>query len=118
MSPDLQACLANDYPHILGIITKPGMPGIQCPDGWISLLDDLFLKLALQAASRSMECPVALQVIEKEGRLHLAFRHADWYAHELMKQAERRSSSLCVVCGRPGEPSSSGARCAQHALQI
>jgi hypothetical protein len=106
MSPDKDAKLRADYPHVF---QKPLLNNdpICCRDGWYPLLDDLCRTLNriigfMPEAERPMYA--AVQVKEKFGTLRFYLRgHAhDSAAEQWIRRAEQASATVCDVCGKDG----------------
>jgi len=79
--------------------------------GWESLIDELF-DLA------EKENFTVTQVKEKYGTLRVYVHGANREMHNMLDNLERRSSTICEVCGKSGERVSRGGwiktRCKDH----
>lgn len=106
MTPERETELYSEHPRLL--IYGPGqgenLPmqfGIQCGDGWHSLIHCL-LGFAQHHAAQIGVQPVVLQIKEKLGTLRVHWRGADEVVRDLTQFAEDLSQSICEVCGDPG----------------
>ena len=106
MTPERETELYATHPRLL--IYRPGqgenLPmqfGIECGDGWHSLIDCL-LGFAQYHAARTGVQPVVLQINEKLGTLRVHWRGADEVVRDLTQLADDLSQSICEVCGHPG----------------
>ena len=75
--------------------------GIQCGDGWFSLIDTLLHRVQVHADEVGSQ-PVVLQIKEKLGTLRVHWRGADDVVRVTTHFAEDRSETVCEVCGHPG----------------
>lgn len=106
MTPERETELYSTHPRLL--IYRPGqganLPmqfGIQCGDGWHSLIHCLLGFAQYHAAQTGVQ-PVVLQIKEKLGTLRVLWRGADEVVRDLTQFAEDLSQSICEVCGEPG----------------
>lgn len=106
MTPERETELYSTYPRLL--IYRPGqganLPmqfGIECGDGWHSLIGCLLGFAQYHAAQTGVQ-PVVLQIKEKLGTLRVLWRGADEVVRDLTQFAEDLSHSICEVCGDPG----------------
>jgi len=123
MTPARERELYSSHPHLL--IHQPGqgqhLPmhfGIQCGDGWRTLIDHLLRNVQSHADEQGVQ-PVVLQVKEKLGALRVYWRDADAVVRALTRFAEDLSNSICEVCGCPGglvtnQNGGRRTRCASH----
>lgn len=75
--------------------------GIQCGDGWFSLIDRLLRRIQIHADDVELQ-PVVLQIKEKLGALRVYWRDADDVVRGITYFAEDLSETVCEVCGHPG----------------
>ena len=106
MTPERETELYSTHPRLL--IYRPGqgenLPmqfGIECGDGWHSLIDCL-LGFAQYRAAQTRVQPVVLQIKEKLGALRVYWRGADDVVRDLTRLAEDLSEAICECCGHPG----------------
>lgn len=106
MTPERETELYSTHPRLL--IYRPGqgenLPmqfGIECGDGWHSLIHCLLGFAQYHAAQTGVQ-PVVLQIKEKLGTLRVHWRGADEVVRDLTQFAEDLSQSICEVCGDPG----------------
>ncbi|CAH1748165.1 conserved protein of unknown function [Thauera humireducens] len=106
--------LRTRYPEILG-----GMQdGIQCSDGWLTILDALFDEITRHCKREGIPVPRARQVKEKTGSLRCYLSSRDDFIDGLTQMAEEISGKTCEVCGEPGlmdvEDNIVRVRCLKH----
>ncbi len=102
MSPDSEEALYNKYPSMLaGMRLGPQESclsfGIECSEGWYSIIDD-----ALEALE-SVGSVEVMQIKEKYGSLRIYLGPALEEHFEIVDAAECLSTSTCEVCGEPGK---------------
>lgn len=101
MHPDLENKLYQKYPNFF---TQKDwswkdscMPlGIECGDGWYSIIDTLAAKLEPMNVE-------ATQVKEKFGSLTVYVSRRDDAISAALKEAAQQSLKTCEICGQPGE---------------
>ena len=118
MDKNLEKALFEKYPIILrdmyGDKTKTCLTwGIECGDGWYNLLDNLLKFLQWHANKNNYPQVVATQIKEKFGTLSFYFKYdsesfqssngKSEYIEGAIAFAERMSSQICEVCGKPGK---------------
>lgn len=92
-------------PHQLVVVNLRygiGEPSIEAGDGWFRLIYDLCEQIQKHADEKGLNL-LALQVKEKFGGLRFYIRGADEHIGALIDEAERKSFTICEVCGEPGE---------------
>ena len=89
---------------------KPRMPypmfGIECGDGWLPLLDELFAGIEAVVRRDKLKDFQIDQIKEKFGTLRVYVSGANREIHKLIREAEVRSGSICERCGKPGQTAS------------
>ena len=73
--------------------------GIECGDGWYSLLDNLLSKI--QELNIPEEFYVE-QIKEKFGTLRFYVSYTDDNINTLIREAEFESEKICAICGKEG----------------
>jgi hypothetical protein len=123
MRLELQAELFRRHPMILRkapVITEPDDEsgeapidfwGAECGDGWFDLLDGVLSRfeeyldhLKARGVPKN-QWPRVSQIKEKFGTLRLYLRTSEDLPSELIQEievAEKKSASICEVCGQPG----------------
>ena len=84
---------------------------LDCGDGWYELIHDLSEKLEVlivQLPEADREKYAAAQVKEKFGGLRFYMTCSTEEMDKLIAATERRSFSVCELCGAPGETRSGG----------
>jgi len=107
MSPELDRTLCNRYPAIFAERHAPATQsamgwGFMLDDGWYALLDLLCAALQRETNLRAAPQVVATQVKEKFGSLHFRVHAASDRQRVMIALAERASTRICEVCGKPG----------------
>jgi hypothetical protein len=82
--------------------------GIECGDGWFSILDRLGSKIepilvAILNEGNEDRVPKAMQIKEKYGTLRV---YMDWQTEEIdeaIRQAEVEAEYTCCCCGKEGK---------------
>lgn len=91
--------------------------GIECRDGWYTLIDTLFAGLQQKTDNGNAGQVVAMQVKEKFGGLRFYAASASEGQRAMIELVESLSRRTCEVCGAPGEQLSDGwirTRCNSH----
>lgn len=111
MSPDLQQQLKAKYPALLqwlngGFMTSMvGDYGIQCGDGWLSIIDDLCGALQAGVDVGRFRQPIVSQITQEHGRLRVEVANvaneARTEVDALLATAKERSATACEICGAP-----------------
>jgi len=122
MKQELQEQLFNRYPKIFAQralpMTETAMIwGIECGDGWHTLIDTLCSLLQLSADANGAPQVEATQVKEKFGGLRFYASSADDKQWGMIDMAEAMSEHICEVCGEPGKKIATGwlaTRCDAH----
>lgn len=109
---------------IRGTLNEDFFIEFECGDGWFGLLHDLSIKLTEKVKEYQNKYPEdveikfhAIQVKEKYGTLHFYTNYSTDAMHEVIREAEKKSSHTCEVCGQPGLIDSHGwiqVRCDEH----
>lgn len=98
MNDLLEDGLRARYPEILESMKD----GIQCNDGWLTILDALFDEITRHCKHEGISVPRARQVKEKTGSLRCYLSSRDPFIDGLTQMAEEISGKTCEVCGEPG----------------
>lgn len=98
--------IISKYPVLFEQINNPETPigdrGIECRDGWLVLIDELSEKL--QKINVDLAEPIKYaQIKEKFGGLRIYVSNFDPLAAEHLDEAEKKSFTMCEVCGKVGE---------------
>lgn len=99
------------FPHLyqgkdMGVRASLIPFGFECNDGWFDLILDLSKKLTelIEALPESeREHIYAMQVKEKYGELCFYMTSATNEMWDLIEEAEKKSTTICEICGQPGE---------------
>lgn len=107
MTPELEARLYSRWPEIFGgrklPITQSLMPfGLECGDGWYSLVDALCETLTEHSFALERRPPEAIQAKEKYGTFRFYVRGEDEFDDGAITMAEMLSGCICEVTGSPG----------------
>jgi len=113
MKQELQNRLFAKYPRLYQDrnkdMTQTAMCwGIECGDGWYTLLDCLSSVIEEHVENETLNnptkehYPVASQVKEKYGGLRFYTTTCDPYIDGAIRVAEKLSYSICEMCGKPG----------------
>ena len=123
MRKKLETQLFHKYPLILqehGCADSGMSRGIECGDGWFSLIDTLYASLPFDVNQNALPQVVARQLKEKFGGLRFYFRGGSEYSRGMVAMATAFSQNICDQCGRPGVCAASqdgiATRCAGHML--
>jgi hypothetical protein len=135
MKEELELKLVEKYPTILkdyrGDCKKTCMAwGMECGDGWYDLLDKVLNKLDYISKTSGTQV-VATQIKEKYGTLRFYYdtivttdlnldEAIDEIISDVVSAAERKSESICEMCGKWGELYDNGwwkVRCDEHKTQ-
>ena len=82
--------------------------GIQCGNGWYSLLDDAFSKIQ-KHLDENPDLDFGIEEIkEKYGTLRIYYYGGDDFIENIIDHAEKKSATVCEVCGHPGKLCSTG----------
>jgi len=79
--------------------------GIQCDNGWYSLIDDLFYNIQIHL-NKHPELKGSFkieEVKEKYATLRVYYYGGDDYIDKLVTEAENESGNICEVCGADGK---------------
>lgn len=122
MSPELGNLLYERYPLIFAerSLSKTGTSmcwGVDCGDGWYTLIDTLCASLQHETNSNNAPQVVAMQVKAKFGGLRFYVRDASERQMSMIELARSLSHRTCEICGAPGMHNSTGwvqTRCASH----
>ena len=111
MSPDLELSLKAKHPALLQWIHEaPGRSmvasyGIQCGDGWLSMIDDLCGALQESVDAGRFPQPVIAQITQEAGLLRVEVNNVSSNARTevdaLLAAAKERSAATCEVCSAP-----------------
>jgi len=71
----------------------------ECGDGWFDLLKDFAEEVHADLPEESY----ASQVKEKYGALRIYMTSATEYVYRTIDRYEKRSKSICEICGNPGK---------------
>jgi len=100
MTSNLQKKLFERYPKIFPKDSDAHQIGIDCGDGWYSIIDDLCSKIqAYVDANPSKKQVVALDVKQKFGMLAFYFSNGNDEILQMVFAAERTSGHICELCG-------------------
>ena len=107
MRAELQQQLYDKYPRIFAPKSRDPRKscmvwGIECGDGWFSLLDSLCRFLQYYTDNNKVEQVVAQQVKEKFGGLRFYYSGGNDFVPGAVCMAETLSESTCEECGAPG----------------
>ncbi len=111
MTPDRDVLIVTAFPNLYrdrySTDRSTGMRlGFECDDGWFELIRNLSAPLeAIIADMSPAERPDyrALQVKEKFGGLRFYMTLSTPKMDVLIADAERRSFTVCEICGKPGK---------------
>jgi len=112
MKKELDNALCAKFPKIFRDRHASGVDtcihrGFECDDGWYRLIDNLCgcIQSYLDANCENNQAMqvVAVQLKEKLGTLHFYYRGGDELIAGMVWFAEYLSSSICEVCGEPGQ---------------
>jgi hypothetical protein len=82
--------------------------GIECENGWFDLLDETFSKIQKHLdENQNLEFDIE-QIKEKYGTLSIYYHGGDDFIERVIRDAEKKSSTICEVCGKPGKLCSRG----------
>lgn len=76
--------------------------GIECSNGWLTILDQLFSTMRTHAKYAKLENFKIVQVKEKFGTLRVYTDGADQYINGAITLAEHMSEVTCECCGQNG----------------
>lgn len=100
MTEDLLPILRDRYPKLF---SSEHLREIACYPGWLSLLDDLCLRLQTYLDTNpGIPQIIVLQVKEKYGGLRFYIAGGDQFCRVIVDAAEEASLKRCEVCGQPG----------------
>lgn len=128
MKKELQDALYAKYPKIfrqkyLSMQETCMCWGIDCGDGWYSLLDNLCRQLQSMTDNNPHLPDIfpqieAVQVKEKYGTLRFYVQGSSDWQDGVISFAEHISGTICDECGKPGETNTDGGwlatRCEEH----
>ena len=119
MKKTLEHNLCERYGQILRIDLNNPLFGFECGDGWYSILDALFERMAHHASHSASKKIVITQVKEKYGSLRVYYISNDPILEAFVDLAESLSERTCEVCGCPGKMTVNATkwirvRCQQH----
>jgi hypothetical protein len=104
MEKDLQEILFNRYPELYR--PREGDPlamfGLQIPDGWFDLADQLSADIMAYVERTGIPTPVVFQMKEKFGMLLVYLDESNDDLEQMIVQAVGRSKNLCEECGAEG----------------
>lgn len=97
VTPATQAALAARHPLFFDHAespTAPGRPGIECGDGWVGLLDELFTALTplLEGTLHLSNPPRLYEIGRRNGRLRILMRPMTPEMATLVYAAQDRSA--------------------------
>ena len=114
MTPESEAELYARHPRLL--VYPPGqgshLPmhfGIECGDGWLTLIDCLLYSASIHTDVDD-EPPAVLQIKQKFGSLRVYWRGANDAVQGMTQFAGELSRYICEVCGLPGSLGTDGPR--------
>src|SRR3989304_3963970 len=116
MEEALDNQIVESYPHLYKNRYKSMQEtcmcwGFDCDEGWFDLIDELSKNLEEEILKLSAEERIhygAAQVKEKFGGLRFYMDCATDYMIELIDEAEKKSYTICEVCGGLGKLCSAG----------
>jgi len=122
MSPDKDAALVKDFPHLFGDRSAPMNQtamcwGFECSDGWEPLIRRAAEKLEplivqwideriKNGETEQLEMygfPRASQIKEKFGTLRFYLTVGTDEMHKIVSKAEKKSAKICEQCGAKGK---------------
>lgn len=114
MTPEQFEKLEKECP----LLYRKGVPG-DVGDGWFSIIYELSLALEKEMLSWSLlgqllddltrsDYPLPMQIKEKYGGLCFYISHGNDKIFELIDEAEKKSFTICEICGMPGKPRGRG----------
>lgn len=112
MRQDLDEKLVKDFPELYRTYyDSPEITamcwGFECGDGWFDLIYQLSKDLTeLISKEEDSDLYVAVQVKEKYGSLAFYMLVGTDKVYDLIDAAERKSLTICELCGKLGELSS------------
>lgn len=106
MNQELQGILFERYPAIfieknLSRYESAMYQGIECGDGWFTLIDTLCRRLQKETDQSETPQIVVTQIKEKLGRLRFRTRTASERQRAMIELAEALSECTCEICGAP-----------------
>lgn len=109
MTPDIEKQIVKSYPLVFRPI-DPREPimmfGIECFDGWASIIDSLCQQITNYLESEDgkyfREDFYVTQIKSKLGTLRFHVSRADDKIYALVDQTEQQSERTCEECGMPG----------------
>lgn len=102
MHIDRRISLRNNYEPILAGPAQGDEFEFRCGDGWLSILDDLFAKIANEVKKANLVGFKIVQVKEKFGDLVVCPQKGNEVIDSLIKAASIKASRTCEECGKPG----------------
>ena len=84
------------------------MFGIECGEGWYSLLDELLTKIEDELKQNPSPNFYVTQIKEKFGGLRFYVSCASDKIHDWIHEAERDSTRICECCGKPAKTTDAG----------
>jgi hypothetical protein len=77
--------------------------GIECDNGWLPLLEDLFLRMENIVKKQNLINFWVVQIKEKLGDLRVYCENASSEMDNLIREYEEKSLETCELCGKPGK---------------
>ena len=126
MSPDLDHALCERYPSIfverfLPMKQTAMCRGIECNDGWYTLIDTLCAGLQDETTNGNAPQVVATQVKAKYGGLRFYVHNASDRQKAMIELAQHLSQRTCEICGAPGTQNQGECirtRCGSHRASV
>lgn len=107
MNDELEQRLLGKYPAIFGedpaSSNRPMHWGVECGDGWYSLLDTLCNDIQVYIDNEHVPQVTFIQVKEKFGELRIHYTLVDNYVADLVEEVRRKSKLTCEYCGAAGK---------------
>jgi hypothetical protein len=96
--------LQNKYEFLLSDSMQGGSmaSGFACGDGWMSILEDLFVKIGDEVKNANLVGFKVVQVKEKFGDLVVCVHRGDDVIDALIRAASIKAARTCEECGKPG----------------
>lgn len=104
MNVDSRMLLRNKYKFLLASSEQRNHMEFEfsCGGGWLSILEDLFEKIANEVKKANLVGFKIVQVKEKFGDLVVCPQKGNEVIDSLIKAASIKASRTCEECGKPG----------------
>ncbi len=110
---DAQEKLADKYPSLLKrnswsgqlMPDRPRAHQVHVGEGWLPLIEELCVDISRELRKHPdlIEPVYAVQIKEKFGGLRFYLSIGTEEINNLVREAERKSYTICETCGQPGE---------------